>query len=134
METTLTQTEDRTLAKARIQQAMSQTKTSMHQLQKSVTRFVGRNSKVMGGIAIGGLTLLAAGRLGTLPRSRVRRRLPRLAASWTQAKMPVKSALGGRRIHGTVNPAVSVIALLSAGALIGTGVTMLLARRLFPGS
>lgn len=129
---TLAQADDKTLAKAHSQYAVTQTKKGVHKLQKGMTRFVKHNPWSVGVVSVGGVALLTLARLAQRHNARTRR-LPRYASKWAFVRAPLRKAkaIQSRHTRVEVSPRIALGALIGASALIGTGLTMLLAPRLF---
>jgi hypothetical protein len=127
-----TQTNPRTLAKARAQTTVTEVKKGAHRLKKGMTRFVSHNGQTLGAVALGGITLLATGRLAKRARRRARWGT-RIAAGLASAHAPLRRAYRSARRRSAGSSAWPTVALMGAGALIGTGLTMLLVPRRFMG-
>jgi hypothetical protein len=108
------QNSQKTQAKAHRQATATHLKKGADRLQKGVTRFVNHNGKIVSGVALGVGALLALGRLARPPRRRARL-LPRMNVS-LRRRRPGMNA-------GTVG------VVLGAVALVGAGVTMIVAPR-----
>jgi hypothetical protein len=127
-----TETKQKTLAKAKRQAAVTQLTKGTHRLEKGMTRFVSRNGRIVGAVTLGGVTLLATSRLAMRPRRRAMLRLlPRIGARLAMIKAPLRRVFRTARRRSGVSSSWSSVALLSAGALVGTGLTVLVAPRLF---
>ena len=130
METT-THNDQATLTQARKQYAMTQASKAAHALKKGTTRFMDQNGRVVGAVALGAVVLIATVRVARTPRSSPRL-LPRLSNGLSARKTPVRRAVRAVRKRAGGGMTVSTgAALTGAAALIGTGLTLLLAPRLF---
>jgi hypothetical protein len=129
---TSTQNNQKTLSKARREAATTHVEKGLHSLRKGVTRFVSRNRRVVSGVTLGAVGLIATGRLAQHRRSSARL-FPSIAARIATSKLPLRKAFRSYRRTAARSTALSNGALVSAGALIGTGLTMLLAPRFFAG-
>jgi hypothetical protein len=127
---TFTQNNQETLANARKEAIAAEVDKGVHRLKKGVTRFVGQNKRAVGGVTLGAVGLLATSRL-VRRRRRGARLLPRIAASIVAAKLPLRKTFRSYRKRAGRSPAFSKGALMGAGALIGTGLAVLLAPRWF---
>jgi hypothetical protein len=113
------QNSQKTQAKAHRQATATHLKKGAQRLQKGMTRFVNHNATLATGVALGASALLA---FGTWLRPRPSPRLlPRIRDAWPR-----------RRRAFNLNGPTAAGALASA-ALIGVGLTMLLAPRFVAG-
>ena len=119
----LTQTDPTTLTKARTQYAVTQVTKSLQRLRKGMTRFVGQNGRIIGAVTLGVIMLGTAARVTAQPRTSAR-----FLPSFTNG-----FATGNKRLRRRMSDPISVGVLVSAGALISTGLVMLLRPRVFMG-
>ena len=114
------QNSQKTRAKAHRQATATHLKKGAQRLEKGMTRFVKHNATMVTGVALGAGALLA---LGNLIRSRPSPRLlPRISNAWPRRRR--RFNLSGATAVGT----------LASAALIGVGLTMLLAPRFIIGT
>lgn len=132
-----TQTNRKTLYKAQKEHALTQTRKGMHRLNEGMTRFVRHNARTIRFVALGGASLLVAGRWVSMQRrprhSRALALLARTSAPFVSAKSRSRRALKSAQRRLGSRPAASTAGLIGAGALIGSGLAMLLAPRFFMG-
>lgn len=107
-------------AKAHRQATATHLKKGAQRLRKGMTRFVNHNATIATGVALSASALLA---FGTLLRPRPSPRLlPRIRDAWP------------RRSRGFSLNGATAVGTLASAALIGVGLTMLLAPRFMVGA
>jgi hypothetical protein len=108
------QNSQKTLAKAHRQATATHLKKGAQRLEKGITRFADHNGKIVSGVALGAGALFALGRLAR-PGRRRPRLLPRMNVSLRRRRRGIDPKMAGT--------------LIGALALVGAGVTMIVAPR-----